>query len=262
MTAPMMLLLTVLLCVPQAANANDLIKLLTTRSCPDCKLTNEDLVHADLREADLSGAHLQRANLSQARLEGANLRGSDLSFTNLRGASLRGSDLRGSRLTGTDLRETDLTDAKLDIHALEQSHWARAKGVVKGARSHAGLHNAGVREALAGRWIEAEQLFNAAIETDPDEPLSWVARGLSRDKQGKVDLASGDFTFAGDLFARQGDLISANLLQEASRSIYHDKSRSDNPSGNGASSALVSGTISTLKVLTQIAIKSLIPMIP
>ena len=43
--------------------------------CPQCRLADVDLVHADLRDADLSGAKLQRANLSQAKLDGADLSG-------------------------------------------------------------------------------------------------------------------------------------------------------------------------------------------
>ena len=161
--------------VPSPAVAEDemdLIKLLSSRQCQDCQLSDVDLTHADLRDADLQGAQLQRANLSQAKLDGADLSGSDLSFTSLQGASLRGTNLRNSRLIGADLRLTDLTGALLDPNALNQSHWDGARGVTKGARSHAILHNAGVDAALAGQWTKAEQLFNAAIETNPNEPLA------------------------------------------------------------------------------------------
>ena len=168
-----------------AVDEEHLIQLLESGQCPACQLNDVDLTHADLRDANLKDAELQRANLSQARLDGADLSGSDLSFTSLQGASLRGADLRNSRLIGTDLRRTDLTGALLAPNALDQSHWVGARGVSKNARSHAGLHNAGVDAAHARRWAEAEQLFNAAIEAEPDEPLSWVARGLSRGEQGK-----------------------------------------------------------------------------
>ena len=127
-----------------AGDEQHLIQLLGTRQCPACQLNDVDLTHADLRDADLQGAELRRANLSQARLDGADLSGSDLSFTSFQGASLRGADLRNSRLMGTDLRRADLTGAFLDENALDQSHWNGAKGVKKGARSYAGLHNAGV----------------------------------------------------------------------------------------------------------------------
>lgn len=239
----------------------DLIKLLESRQCSACKLNDTDLTHADLRDAILKGAHLRRANLSQATLDGADLRDSDLRFTSLKGASLRGADLRNSNLIGTDLRNADLTGAQLDQNGLDQSHWSGARGVAKGARSHAGLHNAGVEAAQAGRWPMAEQLFNAAIEAEPDEPLSWVARGLSRGEQGKDDLASRDFVYAGELFAEQGDMVKAEQLQEASRSVYDRPNNADKPSGNGVGSALISGALSTVQALAPIAFKTLMPMI-
>lgn len=245
-----------------AADQQDLIQLLESRQCVACQLSDVDLAHADLRDADLQHARLQRANLSQARLDGADLSGSDLSFTSFQGASLRGSDLRNSRLMGTDLRRADLTGALLDENALDQSHWNGAKGVKKGARSHAGLHNAGVEAALAGRWSMAEQLFNAAIETNPGEPLSWVARGLSRGEQGKDRLASDDFAYAGELFAEQGDAIKADQLKEASQRVFGDLKKAGTPSGNGIGSALLGGAVSTMQALAPIALKALIPFMP
>ena len=245
-----------------AGNEQHLIQLLESRQCPSCQLNDVDLTHADLRDADLKGAELRRANLSQARLDGADLSGSDLSFTSLQGASLRGSDLRNSRLIGTDLRRADLTGALLDPRALDQSHWDGARGVHQGARSHAGLHNAGVDAALAGRWRKAEQLFNAAIKADPDEALSWVARGLSRGEQGKDDLASRDLAHAGELFADQGDMAKADQLKEASKRVYEIPHKPDTQSGNGVGSVLISGALSAAQALAPIALKALMPMIP
>ena len=262
MPAQLLLLLTVLLGAPLSARADDLIVLLEARSCPKCELTDADLVHADLRNADLNAADLQRANLSQARLDGADLSESDLSFASLQGASLRGADLRKSRLIGTDLRETDLTGALLDQDALEQSHWNGARGITRGTLSHAVLHNAGVDAAQAGRWQEAEQLFNAAIEANPDEPLSWVARGLSRGEQGKDDLASRDLAYAGKLFANQGDEIKADQLIEASQRVFDTKNQPGTSSGNGIGSLLLGGALSTAQVIAPIALKALMPILP
>ena len=239
-----------------------LIKLLTSRDCPACQLADVDLTHVDLRDANLKDAQLRRANLSQAQLDGADLSGSDLSFTSLQGASLRGADLRNSRLMGTDLRRADLTGAFLDQNALDQSHWNGARGVSQGARSHARLHNAGVEAAQAGRWPVAEQLFNSAIEANPEEPLSWVARGLSRGEQGKDDLASRDFAYAGELFANQGDKVKADQLEEASRRVYDTPNKSDATSGNGIGSVLISGALSAIQAVAPIALKALMPMVP
>ena len=245
-----------------AADAEDLLQLLRGTGCSGCRLSDADLVHADLRDQDLNGAKLQRANLSQARLDGADLSNSDLSFTSLQGASLRGADLRGSTLYGTDLRNTDLSGAQLDRGALERAHWQGARGVAEGSRSHAGLHNAGVDAAQAGRWSEAETLFSAAIQSDPEEPLSWVARGLSRGEQGKNELASRDLAHAGKLFADQGDTVKADQLLEASNRVYDTPGNPETPSGNGIGSALLNGALSTAQALAPIALKALMPMIP
>ena len=56
------LLFTLVLTTPLMAKAGDLVELLQTRKCPDCQLTDVDLVHSNLRDADLQGAQLQRAN--------------------------------------------------------------------------------------------------------------------------------------------------------------------------------------------------------
>lgn len=245
-----------------AADQQDLIQLLESRKCRACHLSDVDLTHADLRDADLKRARLQRANLSQALLDGADLSGSDLSFTSFQGASLRGADLRMSRLMGTDLRRADLTGALLDENALDQSHWNGARGVSNGARSHAGLHNAGVDAAQEGEWPVAEQLFSAAIAANPDEPLSWVARGLSRGEQGKDDLASRDLVHASQLFINKGDVLKADQLLEASQNIYHIEKKIDMPGGNGAGSALISGALSAIQTLAPIALKALMPILP
>jgi len=248
---------------PANADSNAaLIQFLRSRSCRKCKLSDVDLMHADLRDAELQGAQLQRANLSQARLDGAILKNSNLSFASLQGASLRGADLRGSRLYGTDLRSADLSGAQLDQGALELAHWQGARGVAKGSRSHAGLHNAGVDAAQAGRWRDAEQMFSTAIEAEPNEPLSWVARGLSRGEQGKNELASKDLAHAGRLFADQGDDVKADQLLDASQRVYDAPDDPAAQRGNGVGSILLNGALSTAKALAPIALKALMPMIP
>ena len=55
------LLFTLALTTPLMAKAGDLVELLQTRKCPDCQLTDVDLVHSNLRDADLQGAHQEQA---------------------------------------------------------------------------------------------------------------------------------------------------------------------------------------------------------
>ena len=264
MPARSLLMLSIFLAIPPSVSAetDPLLQLLQHKHCAQCNLNDSDLVHADLRDADLKAAQLRRTNLSQARLDGADLSDSDLSFTNLHGASLRGADLRGSTLYGTDLRSADLSGAQLDQGALELTNWRGARGIAQGTRSHAGLHNAGVDAAQAGRWPDAERLFSAAIQSDPEQPLSWVARGLSRGEQGKNNLASRDLAHAGQLFADQGDNVKADQLLNASKRVYDTQNNSGAPNGNGVGSALLNSALSTAQALAPIALKALMPMIP
>ena len=262
------LVLALLLLLPWATgpaatgSERDLHQLLQDHACRGCNLADMDLMHADLREADLQGAELQRTNLTQAILDGADLSGSDLSFTNLRGASLREADLRGCRLYGTDLRSADLSGALLDGNALAETYWSGAHGIADGARSHAGLHNAGVDAAQAGRWSDAELLFSMAIQAKPDEPLSWVARGLSRGEQGKNDLASRDLSHAGHLFVYQGDAVKGEQLLEASQRAQVLQDGSDMPTSEGIGSTLLSGAFSAAQALAPIALRALMPIVP
>ena len=244
-----------------AESASDLIRVLQRGDCPGCNLADADLVHAQLKDADLHQAQLQRANLARAKLDGANLSGADLSFTNLQGASLRGADLRGSRLYGTDLRQADLSGALLNPRALEQSHWQGAQGVQVGTRSHAALHNAGVQAAEAGRWTAAEALFSEAIRADPTQPLSWVARGLSRGEQGKEEAAARDLAYASRLYSQQGDAVKAKQLLSASRNAF-TPARDKAPSGNGMGSTVLNGALSAMQALAPFALKALSPMVP
>jgi len=262
----MAVILTPATSLTTAAQANDdLMRLLQSKNkhCQQCQLSDVDLIYSDLRDANLQGASLQRANLSKVNLDGANLQNADLSFTTLQGASLRGADLRGSRLYGTDLRFADLSGAQLDPEALDQSHWHGAKGISTGVRSHASLHNAGVEAAQSEQWDEAERLFSEAIQNKPDEPLSWVARGLSRGELGRFDSAAKDLAYAGRLFEQEGDQAKAEQLAAASERLKNN-SGADNSdqSGNGMGSALLGGALSTIQSLAPLALKALMPLIP
>ncbi|MFZ0408502.1 MAG: pentapeptide repeat-containing protein [Cyanobium sp.] len=242
----------------QAANTDQLLRLLGQGACPNCKLQDADLVHASLRDANLRGAQLQRANLSGALLDGAQLGGADLSFTSLQGASLRGADLRGARLEGTDLRESDLSGARLDAGALSRSHWDRAKGLADGSLDYADLHNAGVEASLAGNAPEAERLFGAALRQRPDAALTWLARGMSRKEQGKNALAAQDFGYAATLYTQSGDALTAEKLRQASDALLD--SPKQNKGGNGMGSQILSGAMSAIQALAPLAVKFLAPM--
>lgn len=247
-------LLTALPLAARAADPAQLMRLLDSRSCPNCRLQDADLAQADLREARLQGARLQRANLSGARLDGANLRGADLSFTSLNGASLRGSDLRGATLNGTDLRQADLSGALLDRGGLSRSHWQQARGLDLQQQSYGELHNAGVAAAQQGRFPEAEGFFGQAIRDQPQAAISWLARGLCRAEQGNTAGAIQDLNHASQLYLASGDSEQARQLTAAVARLQQPEQRPR--SGNGVASNLASGAIQALQILAPIAVKA------
>ncbi|KAF0653007.1 low-complexity protein [Cyanobium sp. Copco_Reservoir_LC18] len=252
-------LLVLLLAGPgQAGSDADLMRLLSQRDCPRCKLQDADLVHADLRDADLRSARLQRANLGQARLDGANLQGADLRFTSLQGASLRGADLRGANLEGTDLRQSDLSGAQIDPGGLARSHWQDARGVAPTVLSYPELHNAGVTAALEGRHPQAEQLFSEAIRLQPDAAISWVARGLSRTEQGKTELAAADLNYAAVLYGQAGEEAQAKQLTEVATALLKPGKKTNQGSGMGGQ--MLSGAASFASAVAPLAMKFLLPL--
>lgn len=242
----------------RAASDEDLIRLLQRRSCPGCRLQDADLVQADLRDADLSNARLQRSNLSNARLDGAVLSGADLRFTSLQGASLRGADLRGAQLQGTDLRHSDLSAAQLDDGALSRSHWEGAIGIQANQLDYAQLHNAGVKAAAEGRFPAAEGFFSQAIQRQPEAPVSWVARGISRNEQGQSALAAQDLNHAAALLEQGGDSKGAQELRKAASSIVKPDGKARG--GNGLGGQLLSGAAAMASALAPLAMKFLVPL--
>jgi hypothetical protein len=241
-----------------AASGDDLIRLLQRKGCPGCRLQDADLVQADLRDADLRNARLQRANLSQARLDGAVLSGADLRFTSLQGASLRGADLRGAQLEGTDLRHSDLSAAQLDEGALERSHWEGAIGIQPSTVTYAQLHNSGVKAAEEGRYPEAEAFFNQAIQRQPQAPVSWVARGISRQQQGQNKLAAQDLNHAAALLEQGGDAKGAQDLRKAASGIIKPDAKP--LGGNGFGGQLLQGAAAMAGALAPLAVKFLVPL--
>ena len=179
----------------------------------------------------------------------------------MRGASLRGADLKGSKLYGTDLRDADLSGAQLSPQALNEAHWIGAKGISEGSSSHAALHNAGVEAFQSGHWSEAEQLFGNAIRNNPKEPLSWVARGISRNEQAKDELSAADFRYAASLYEEQGNREWAEQLEKAANAVrvrrFEDKIVNE---GAGVGIQLLEGAITGLRMIAPIAAKALIPL--
>ena len=254
-------LLTALQTVPvakaQGIADQNLIVLLDTGACQQCRLQDVDLVHADLRDAQLTGALLQRSNLARARLDGADLRGSNLSFASLLGASLRGADLRGANLHGADLRQADLSGALLDAGALAGSHWKGSIGAGAEANTYAALHNAGVEALQLEQMQDAERYFDQALIKQPDAAITWMARGIARSQQAKDTAASQDIRYAAELFEQQGDTATAEQLREQLNKI---PTQQQARSGNGYGSDLLKAAGGLFQQLAPLAVKLFAPM--
>jgi tetratricopeptide (TPR) repeat protein len=117
------------------------------------------------------------------------------------------------------------------------------------------LHNAGVEASLAGNPPEAERLFAEAIGQQPDAALSWLARGIARNDQGKTAQAAADFRYAASLYAQQGEELTAKTLTDAATLL--EKPAPKGPGGNGQGMRLMSGAAGLFQALAPLAIKFL-----
>jgi uncharacterized protein YjbI with pentapeptide repeats len=98
----------VLMPIAQAANPDQVQRVLKTGQCPGCDLSGANLV-----DANLFGANLSNANLSGANLTGANLGSANLMDANLSGAKLVKASLHRALLESTNFSNADLSNAYL-----------------------------------------------------------------------------------------------------------------------------------------------------
>ncbi len=107
------------LVIAQPAIADPVDQLLETRSCPECELSNVNLVEAKLNGANLSLAKMRAANLQKANLIGANLIGAYLKDANFQEANLRWANFTNADLENVDFRGADLRGAKFNAALLK-----------------------------------------------------------------------------------------------------------------------------------------------
>ena len=128
-----------------AADADHVQRLLDTRSCASCDLSNADLRGLDLSHTNLTGANLSRANLSQTNLSYANLTGANLYQTNFQQTNLTVANLRNANLTGATLEGANLSAANLDQATLNNTSLA-ASNLTKANLSHVDLSSANLSQ--------------------------------------------------------------------------------------------------------------------
>jgi len=108
---------------------------------------------------------------------------------------------------------------------------------------------------------EAEQLFGTAITINPNEPLSWVARGLCRSEQTKDQLAVADFLYAAELYQKLGSEDWAKQLIAAADSVdKRQYASSPSKEGKGLGGQVLQGAMTAFRMLAPVAGKALAPL--
>jgi serine/threonine protein kinase len=101
-------------------------RLLATRACSYCDLSNVNLSGMNLNGVDLTGANLTGANLSNADLSGTNFSGAVLEDVNLSSSNLVGTNFSGCNLTNANFSNANLRDAQLFSANLEGANFNHA----------------------------------------------------------------------------------------------------------------------------------------
>ncbi|MEM8674721.1 MAG: pentapeptide repeat-containing protein [Cyanobacteria bacterium P01_G01_bin.67] len=187
----------------QAESLSDLSKLLSTKQCPQCDLSNAGLVQANLTGASFVEANLAGANLSQANLKGADLTGANLTGTSLHGANLTGANLTGANLTGTDLRNAYVGDANLTKINLDSAHLEGIRGLAETAASAEQFHRWGVKEAQLGNYNDAIAHYNKAIKLDPELAPAYLGLAIIQYNFDQRAEAKANTEAAAELFKQQ-----------------------------------------------------------
>lgn len=189
----------------QAENLEHVQRLLSTRECPQCDLSNSGFVFANFSKANLQGADFSNANLSRANLSYADLTGANLTGATLFGANLTGAKLNGTNLFGADLRNAYLTNAQVQNINLSQ---ANLQGVVD-LPKEAGHANTFFTWAIAAsdnrQYGKAVENYSQALRLDPELAPAYLGRGIALFKMGDRDSALTDAKQASTIFKLKGD---------------------------------------------------------
>ena len=234
--------------VANAENLQQTQKLLSTKECAQCDLSNAGLVLSDLAGANLSGANLSRANLSRTNLAGADLSGADLSGASLNGANLTGANLSGANLSGTDLRDAYLVNAKLYGTTLNTAYVQGAIGIPQYAGTPEDFYAWGVVEAERGNYKAAIANYNQTLSLKPDFAPAFLGRAVARFRLGEDAGATQDAQRAGALFTAQGNTLG----YQASQNLVQNIEIVRNPPKPGGGSSLGNAIVSIGSLLFQL----------
>lgn len=251
--APLLVLTSVLalstMTPARADNLEHTQKLLSSRECAGCDLTNAGLIYAKLSNANLVRADLSGANLSWANLQGADLRGANLTGASLHGANLVGAKLDGAILRGTDLRNAYLNGITYEGAVIEGSYLQGAVGLPTSAGSAADFFAWAIQDAKLGNHVGAVQNFSQALDRNPKLAQAYLGRSVSRAHTSDREGAIGDAEKAEQLFTQQGDAQSAKFAQAFVKQLKAPPP-SEPKNGNGIGTALLSVLGTVLQFLT------------
>lgn len=236
-----------------AQNADHVRQLLAEGVCAQCDLRRAGLVLADLEGADLGGSNLAGANLSRANLAGANLRGANLSGVSLVGANLMGADLKDANLTGADLRDAYVIGAILDGTRMDYTNLQGTIGLPSSAGRFEDFHNWGVAAAKAGRHQEAIEYYNEALSRNPDFPLTYLSRAISRQNLNDLPGAIADSKTAAELFQAQGN----SQGQEVALNLATVMEESQNPKNRNRGGGFLNTVRNTVQSVTPLLLRFL-----
>ncbi len=215
-----MVLATVSTALPaHAENLEQTQKLLATRQCAGCELSNAGLVYADLQGADLRGANLNRANLSRANLQGADLRGASLVGASLAGANLVNAKLDSGDLTAVDLRHAYLMNATFDGARLDNALLQGAIGLPTTIGSPETFFHWALADGEQKNYASAVENFTQVLARKPDFAPAYLGRGLARLQTGDRPGAIADLQQADKLFTAQGDTKTAMGIQQTVKDL-------------------------------------------
>jgi uncharacterized protein YjbI with pentapeptide repeats len=211
----------------QAENFADVSKLLSTRECPKCDLSNAGLVHANLAGVNLREANLLRANLSRAVLTGADLRGADLRGASLFGVDLTQADLTGAKLAGADLREANLAGANLTGTDIATANLKDALGVGNYAGKLENLYQWAIEEGQSKNYPAAIAYFNEALQIQPDFAPAYLGRAAARAEMGDYTGGMQDAQQASALYSTQGNAQGYQAAEVMTQQIKAYKERAE-----------------------------------
>lgn len=206
---------TVGLVTPASAeNLEHINRLLSSKECQRCELSNAGLTMSNLAGAKLTGANLAGANLSRSNLAGADLRDANLTGASLYGANLTGANLMGANLNSTDLREAYLFNANLAEATLTNAYLLGAIGLSSNFGDAEDYYRWAMDSGRKKNYQGAIENFSQAISRKPDFAPAFIGRSVARLSLGEKSAAIADAKIASKLFLEQGNMVEHQAAEQ------------------------------------------------